>query len=150
MLITDAEPDRFAPLAPPAFSAGFGWCGALCANHRGVRHAERSVRPTAGPRLQRPVQGRRPQEHCSSQSDARAFQAGAGSGAATPTERGHDREHHGNHGLAAALGARVFCRRGAQKLGLSLASEKTDDGRVYRIAGPGPIATEATAVQPSA
>ena len=37
-----------------------------------------------------------------------------------------------------------------KKLGLSLASEKTDDGRVYRIAGPGPIATEATAVQPSA
>ena len=37
-----------------------------------------------------------------------------------------------------------------KKLGLNLASEKTDDGRVYRIAGPGPIATEATAVQPSA
>ena len=37
-----------------------------------------------------------------------------------------------------------------KKLGLSLASEKTDDGRVYRIAGPGPIATEATAVQSSA
>jgi hypothetical protein len=66
-------------------------------------------------RLQTPVQGRRPQERCSSQSDGRAFQAGAGSDAATPTERGHDREHHGNHGLAAALGARVFCRRGAQE-----------------------------------
>ena len=37
-----------------------------------------------------------------------------------------------------------------KKLGLNLGSEKTDDGRVYRIAGPGPIATEATAVQPSA
>jgi hypothetical protein len=37
-----------------------------------------------------------------------------------------------------------------KKLGLNLASEKTDDGRVYRIAGPGPIATEATAVQSSA
>ena len=37
-----------------------------------------------------------------------------------------------------------------KKLGLNLASEKTDDGRVYRIAGPAPIATKATAVQPSA
>ena len=37
-----------------------------------------------------------------------------------------------------------------KKLGLNLASEKTDEGRVYRIASPGPIATEATAAQPSA
>ena len=31
MVVTDAEPDRLAPLAPPAplASAGFGWCGAL-------------------------------------------------------------------------------------------------------------------------
>jgi len=37
-----------------------------------------------------------------------------------------------------------------KKLGLTLASEKTDGSRVYRIAGPGPIVNEATAVQPSA
>jgi hypothetical protein len=35
--------------------------------------------------------------------------------------------------LAAALGARVLCRRGAQELGLTLVSEKTGTERSYRI-----------------
>ena len=37
-----------------------------------------------------------------------------------------------------------------KKLGLTLASEKTDGGRVYRIAGAGAIDPDATAAQPSA
>jgi hypothetical protein len=37
-----------------------------------------------------------------------------------------------------------------KKLGLTLASEKTDGGRVYRIAGAGVIDPDATAAQPSA
>jgi hypothetical protein len=40
-----------------------------------------------------------------------------------------------------------------KKLGLKLASEKTDRGRVYRIAGgsePGAIGPDATAAQPGA
>ena len=71
MLVTDAEPDRFAPLAPPApwASAGFG-CAAR------VRD-QGSFMPKRAPKWRcasKAGQGRRPQEHCSPQSDARAFQ----------------------------------------------------------------------------
>jgi hypothetical protein len=65
---------------------------------------------------------------CSS-PDASEFQAGAGAGAAATAERGPDRHHHGIRRLAVALGAGVLCRVVRKKLGLKLASEKTDAGR---------------------
>jgi hypothetical protein len=61
--------------------------------------------------------------------------------------------NHGNHRLAVALGAGVLCRRVRKKLGLKLASEKTDGGRIYRIAGGKPEAIkpdDTSAAQPSA
>jgi hypothetical protein len=50
-------------------------------------------------------------------------------GAAATAERGPDRHHHGIRRLAVALGAGVLCRVVRKKLGLKLASEKTDAGR---------------------
>lgn len=57
------------------------------------------------------------------------IQAGAGAGAAATAERGHDSHHVGIHRLAVALSAGVLCRVVRKKLGLKLASEKTDGGR---------------------
>ena len=69
------------------------------------------MRPQAGLRLQR-CGPRSPLARALLLTIGReSFPSGGGSGAATPTERGHDREHHGKHGLAAALGAGVLCRR---------------------------------------
>jgi len=41
--------------------------------------------------------------------------------------------HHDCDKMAAALGARLFAGVIRKKLGLNLASEQTDKGRVYRI-----------------
>jgi hypothetical protein len=143
MVVMDPEPDRLASLAPPAplglrgvwvvrrVVAPTPWRGVLTCPRASVRgRASRAPPPKPGPRL--PL--------------ARAL------GAAAPADRGHDRHHHGIHRLAVALGAGVLCRRGARKkLGLKLASEKTDGGRVYRIAGgkAGAIEPDTTAAQPS-
>ena len=53
MLVTDAEPDRFAPLAPPAPLGlrGFGWCGAVLRRDLGEEFAtcpKASVRAPLG------------------------------------------------------------------------------------------------------
>ena len=44
---------------------------------------------------------------------AGSFETGAGADTAASAERGHHRDHHGLHRMAAALGAGFFCGGGA-------------------------------------
>ena len=97
-------------------------------------------------RRQNPVQGRHSHERCSSSRGASELQAGAGAGAAAPAERLESTgwQAHSVRGFFAGVVRK--------KLGLKLASEKIDGGRVYRIAGgkPGAIEPDTTVAQPDA
>ena len=73
----------------------------------------RSIKARSAPK---PRSNPGPRKSAAPHHGARAnSQAGAGAAAAAPAERGHDRHHRGIYRLAAALGAGVLCRRGAQE-----------------------------------
>ena len=111
--------------APSAIGfPGFGWCGSLlCPRAR----CAIALHP------QTPVQARHSHERCPSSRGANELQAGAGG--RTGAGRTGRRNHRGITGWQPHSG--YFAGVVRKKLGLKLASEKSDGGPVYRIAGGG-------------
>src|SRR3981081_169523 len=103
-----------SPASAPWASAGFGGGrrDVAPARLRGVLHVQAQTwanRQGAG--IESSAEGS-PQRRA---HQAGEFEAGAGAGTAAPAERRHHCNDHDFPRLAAALGAGVFCRRGAQE-----------------------------------
>src|SRR5262245_7378031 len=140
VVITDAEPDRLAPLTPPAPMGLRGvWVVAVrcCALRRavaptllrGVLHvqAQTCAHHQGAVCIQDPLEGGRQR----SAQGASEFEAGAGAGTAVRTERRHHRHRHALHRLATAHGARLPGRRGAQEARAQ--AGVGEDGRRARV-----------------
>ena len=160
MVVTDAEPDRLAPLAPPAplglrgvwvvrrAVAPTPWRGVLTCPRASVRgRSRRAPPPKSGPRpaLARAlllIIGAR-----ANSKQARVLALLRRPNGATIAS------HHGIHRLAAALGAGVLCRRGAQEARAQacLGEDRRRPCLPDRWrCKPGAIDPDATAAQPSA
>src|SRR6266540_3234811 len=160
MVVTDAEPDRLAPLAPPAplglrgvwvvrrAVASIPWRGALTCPRASVRgRSRRAPPPKPGPRppLARALLLITRRERIPSRRGCWRCCAGRTGPRSPPSWN----PPAGSRTRCGGFFAGVV----RKKLGLKLASEKTDRGRVYRIAGggkPGAIEPDTTAAQPSA
>ena len=156
MVGMDAEPDRLAPLAPASAIglrgvwvvrravAPTAWRGALTCPRASVRG--RAAPPNPGPS---PVLARASPHHGvrANSKQARVLRLllrPNGATVATIIESTGWQPHSVRGFLAGVV---------RKKLGLKLASEKSDGGRIYRIAGggkPGVIEPDTTAAQPGA
>ena len=121
------------PASAPWASAGFGWWrrDVAPARVRGVLHVQAQARANRqGAVINQSAAEGSPQRRA---QQAGEFEAGAGAGTASPTERRHHCDDHDLHRLAATHGAGVFSAAVRKKLTLRRESEKTDGERVYRI-----------------
>src|SRR5262249_35316686 len=108
VVVTDSEPDRLAPLPPPAPRGpprGLGGGGAMLCRHDREEfwHVQAQTRANCKGAgfIQGAAEGS-PQRRPAHQADE--FEAGAGAGTAAPTGRRHHYDDHDIHRLATALG----------------------------------------------
>src|SRR5436190_12564984 len=115
---TDTEPDGLAPLAPPAPTPrGLGGGGALLppARSRGALYVQaQTCAAKDAVCIQDTFAGGRQRDRRPS-ANASEFETGAGACAVARSEWRHNRHRHAHHRLAAAHGARLPGRCGAQE-----------------------------------
>src|SRR5262249_61756644 len=94
---------------------GLGGGGAILRRHEGERFWHVQAHAWANRQRAGCIQSAAESSAQWRAQQAREFEAGTGAGTAAPAERRHHRDDHDVYGLAATLGARIFCRSSAQE-----------------------------------